>query len=376
MAVNYLYIANYDSRYYITEKIVQLPRLLDIIDGKATDNGYNLFRFYTKTNKEKQLFFDVFRSFLINKKRHKSNHQSVLWLVDSPRMTHLIVNEMVEAELLGYDNILVMCDHNVDANFFRDVKDVSLIIRQLQELIKDHRCTALITPCVNKVHNSILANLKIKRIGIQHGYGTWVEKKILDNVDIHFNFGEISNNEFNNPKSTIAGYSPTKLFRLYPGADEHYILYLTQGAQFTNKKNIVDQLGLLRLQTDTGLSLVIKEHNDAKNEFKGLPIKAVYNEPEANTVELIRKASLIITSWSGAGVEALFFNKPTIILDTQKNSGRFYRTSGLVVPMNYNLLEQRVDFLLQGSKIDITDYKRRINFKEGKLASETILKTI
>ena len=374
--MNYLYIANYDSKYYITGKVLQLSRLLDIIDGKATDDNYHLFRFYTKTNKEKQLFFDVFKSFLVNKKRHEPNHQSVLWLVDSPRMTHLIVNEMVEAELLGYDNILVMCDHNVDASFFRDVQDVSLIIRQLQELIKNHKCAALLTPCINKVHNKILPSLQIKKIGIQHGFGTWIEKKMLGSVDIHFNFGEISHNEFNNPKSFIAGYSPTKLFGLYPKADEQYILYLTQGAAFTNKKNIIDQLGLLRLQTDTGLSLIIKEHNDAKDEFKGLPIKAVYNEPEANTVELIRKASLIVTSWSGAGVEALFFNKPTIILDTQNDDGKFYKDSGLVIPMRYDILKTRVLELLNGKSIDTVAFKQKINYKTGTSASEIILKAI
>lgn len=372
--MNYWYPTSYNTNsYYIAGDAVELPSLLDVIYNNADYASYRNFRFYSKSPEEIQLMLAAYRA---SYKYNKSIiDESVLWLVDSPRMTHLILNEMVEAEMRGYRNIVILGMKNVDSNFFK-IKDVSGIIKRIKDLIKKHNVKAVITPCINKIHNRILSEIDIKKIGIQHGTGTWVEKNLLNEVNTHFNYGKISNKEFNNPKSIIAGYSPTKLFELYPKADENYILYATQGRTFTNKKNIIEQLGMLRLQDDFGIPIVIKEHIDATGEFAGT-VERVYNESgNINTIELVRKASVVITSWSGTGLESMFFDKPTIILDTQNDGGKFYKASGLVIPMSYEVLKARTYFFLSGNRVDISAYKKRINFEGGKLASKIIIDAV
>ena len=369
--MNYLYTSGYNSKYYLINKVLELPRMTDVINSGVDYSGYNLFKFY---NKIIDLFFSVYKEFLSPINPSKSSNHSVLWLVDSPRMTHLIINEIIEAEMMGYENVIILGRKNVGKDFFK-VKDVRPMIEGIHHLIKKYSIKAIITPCLNRIHNSILEELQIKKIGIQHGYGTWVEKDLLAPVDVHFNFGEISHNEFNNPKSQIAGYSPTKLFSLYPQADENYILYLSQGRAFTNKSNIISDLGLLRLQDDFKIPIVIKEHVDATGEFAGTAEK-IYSESQINTIELIRKSSLVITSWSGGGIESIFFNKPTIILDTQHDNGKFYKDSGLVIPMDYDKLKTRVDFFLSGKSIELEQFKNKINFDSGRSASKIIINSI
>lgn len=372
--MNHLYITRHHNESYWVVDSQILPALTGIIDNKGKDDNYKLFRFYNKSDSEKKLFYQAFRKFY-NKKPAASKGQSIMWLVDSPRMSHLIVHEIVEAEMRGYNNVIVMGEKNVGPSFFNATK-LDVFIEQLNSFVKAHDVKALITPCLNKVHNQILPKLNVKKIGIQHGFGCWVENKLLDPVEKHFNFGAISNRDFHNPKSITAGYSPTKLFDLYPEADDKYILYLSQGKAYTNKKNIIGDLKLLDLEIDFDLPVIIKEHHDAEGEFKGGLQALVYSETETNTVEMIRKATIVITSWSGAGIEALFFNKPTIILDTQNDGGKFYKGSRLVVPMEYPKLKERVAFYLDGGSWHNHRFMEAINYNSGKEASKIIIDSI
>jgi len=374
--MNILHKAAYDTKYYVTDETFKLPGMLNIINsnGKARDDGYFLFKFQNKSPEEKKWYYQAWKKALANEPIISPSGEAVLWLIDSPRMTHMAINEIVEAERLGYYNIIIMCGQNVDGGFFQ-VKDVSPMVDFIKKTIKQYRVKALITPCLNKVHNQILPQIDILKIGIQHGYGTWVEKKMIPFVDHHFNFGEISHREFDNPNSNIAGYSPTKLFDIYPAEQGGYILYLTQGKGITNKINILGKLNLLKLTEDFKLPIIIKEHADCEGEFKGV-VNKVYSENEINSVELMRKARVVVTSWSGAGVESIFLNKPTVILDTQNDQGKFYSTSGLVVPLDYNKLRERVAYFLSGKSINTNDFRRRINHASGKVASNIILSAL
>lgn len=360
--------------YWSSEQAINLFPLSSIIWDNESDTGYSLFKFYNKSPQEKQLYFSLFKEFYKSIKFESPKNEYILYLLDSPRMTHLIINEIVEAELKGYKNIILLGKHNVDKFFFK-INNVKPVIDLINRLKNNFNIRALLTPCVNITHERIFKNIDIHIIGIQHGYGTWVEKHRLKFIDKHFNFGEISHKEFNNVKSSIAGYSPTKLFSLYPQEDKNYILYLSQGSDFTNKQNIIETLKLHKLEEDLNMPVIIKEHFNAKNEFKDINVTKIYSEGEINTIELMRKSSLVITSWSGAGVESLFLRKPTIIIDTQNDQGKFFKESGLVIPLNYDNLLNTAKKYLHQFKLPL-EYMRRINYKNGEKASEIIVNYI
>lgn len=374
--MNKMYSTSYSKNEYQISEWSNVPRLIDIIRKGSGGKEYKNFKFYTKSAEERKLWYDVYKDYLPARAKAQRK-ESVLFLCDSPRMTHLITNEIVEAEIQGYNVIIVLGEKDVGPDFFK-ITNTSTITTQLNSIIKSKSVRAVVTPCLNKVHNQTLPHLKTRRIGIQHGYGTWVEKNLLDPVTVHFNFGQISHREFNNAKSIMAGYSPTLLFDRFPYEKGDYILYLPQGTPVTNRKNMVEGLGLLNLVSDTGLKMIIKEHKLSDGEFQpvaGDNVK-VLKYTGTNTAELMRKAALVITTWSGAGVESIFMNKPTVILDVNKDGGKFYKGSGLVIPMNYESLKSRVDALLNGKKLNLESFKNAINHAGGKKAAQIIIREV
>ena len=102
----------------------------------------------------------------------------------------------------------------------------------------------------------------------------------------------------------------------------------------------------------------------------------VYKEGEINTEELIRKAAIAITSWSGAGVESIFFKKPTVIIDTQNNNGKFFKNSGLVVEPIFETIKKRIKDILEGKQFLNQNFPIKINHKGGVEASKIITEDI
>jgi len=351
----------------------EVPRLLDVIYGKKPDTSYNAFKFYTKSPKEKKAYFKMLQKFYPYTEERKGY---VLWLIDSPRMTHLATNEILELEVKGYANIILIGRKSADTVFFSK-NPTNVIIPQIKKIINEYEIKHLITPCLNVTHNKILDELSIYKIGIQHGYGTWVEAKMIHHVNRHYNFGYISSLAFDRDISKIAGYSPTKLYPFYEPEDNGYILYLSQGSKFTNKGNIIyNGVRLVEVAKYFNMPLIIKSHFDATGEFDDVKEARVYTEGEINTEELIRKASIVITSWSGSGVESIYFNKPTIIIDTQKDNGKFFSSSGLVVKPAFEAVKNRIKGILEGKQFLQEKFSTDINYKGGLEASKIITEDI
>jgi len=358
--------------YKISES-QSIPLLLDVIYNKSSDEEYKSFKFYNKSSSEKKQYFNILQQFYSYSPFFKGY---VLWLIDSPRMTHLAINEILELESKGYKNIIVMGKKNADINFFRK-NSIEPITAELQQVIREYEIKYLFTPCLNRIHNKILDKLSICKIGIQHGYGTWVEANMLNHVDKHYNFGYISAQDFNPTISKTAGYSPTKTYSFFKPADEGYILYLSQGANFTNKQNVIyGGAELVKISKYFRMPLVIKTHASAGKEFDDVVEAKVYKEGEINTEELIRKAAIVITSWSGAGVESIFFKKPTVIIDTQNNNGKFFKNSGLVVEPIFETIKKRIKDILEGKQFLNQDFPIKINHKGGVEASKIITEDI
>ncbi len=143
-------------------------------------------------------------------------------------------------------------------------------------------------------------------------------------------------------------YQEGKRFILFPLQVEQEASLLVQARFFTDQISVIENIAKC---IPLGCLLYVKEHFAAfgrrNNEFykriaQFSNVRLIH--PEENTINLIRKAELIVTISSTLGWEALLLNKPVIVLGNV-----FYNSSGSVTRVNnYEELESCIYKALSG----------------------------
>ena len=189
-------------------------------------------------------------------------------------------------------------------------------------------------------------------------------------VDKYLMFGSFSKDEL-----TAKGVPANRLFVVgNPGwdslkemkiEDNNSIVYYAQ-TRHTPKRIIIDQLHLDQLLSYfPDKHLIIKEHPARYGEYapyaKYPRITVIQDQVE--TVDLLRQASINITTGSTCAVESMLLGKPTIVLNISK--GDIYIPSGQVITTDFDTLRKRCEALFKGvvfNEEQLERFKERIAY--------------
>ena len=147
--------------------------------------------------------------------------------------------------------------------------------------------------------------------------------------------------------------------------DNGSIVYYAQ-TRHTPKSVIIDQLHLDRLLDHfPDKHLIIKEHPARYGEYVSCAThpRITVIQDQVDTIELLRKASVNITTGSTCATESMILGKPTIVLNASR--GDIYIPSGQVIATDFAKLRERCELLFKGvvfNEEQLENFKRRIAY--------------
>lgn len=158
-------------------------------------------------------------------------------------------------------------------------------------------------------------------IGFQHGfYQPWEQYNSFFACDYFFCFGEKHKQCFDKVyQSQIFATGLSKIDRLHglKVTNENFILFASQDewSMQSWQKNDKDVYTLLtEVSLLSGLPVKIKPHPEYSNIPENVKEQFEIFDPQSNIIDMISKATYVITTGSTAAIESLVLGKPTAIL--------------------------------------------------------------
>lgn len=225
-------------------------------------------------------------------------------------------------------------------------------------------------------------SLHIETIGIQHGsihylHPSYIfgpdERKYRPVTDKLFLWGE----QFKTLLTTNSCYLPEQCLvigqprmdyifdphfsemdncRDYLPENKRIVLFASQPQQDPNlrKQAALDVMNACADIED--LELVIKLHPNEEKPYyeqirRELNVRAIVLKNEINLYHLLQRADIVITCFSTVGAEAIFFNKPLVVLDHLEQDVMNYIASGAGIPSkNQETLTRALRGLISGEQ--------------------------